>query len=155
MRCICCLSDRVISRPLGLVGKQCCLDCDLIFDIQGKREAVIKNAIRHFENVDPHLEVARSKIRFYNRVLNDLSLKVRWEKSILDVGCGFGYFLELASQKGWQVSGIEIVNRAVQDAKAKVRNQNIFHGTLKEAKYPDDSFDAITLWDLLFHVQDF
>jgi len=154
MRCICCLSQRIINRPLGLVGKWCCLDCGLIFDIKGEGEDVRKNDIRHFESVDPHLEVARSKKWFYNRVLNDLSLKVRGEKSILDVGCGFGYFLELASQKGWQVSGIEIVNRAVRDAKAKVGNQNIFHGTLKEAKYPDDSFDAITLWDLLFHVQD-
>ena len=154
MKCICCLSDRIINQPLGLVGKRCCLDCGLIFDIKGEGEDVRKSDIRHFENVDPHLEVARSKKRFYNRVLNDLSLKVRGKKSILDVGCGFGYFLELASQKGWQVSGIEIVNRAVQDAKAKVGNQNIFRGTLKEGKHPDDSFDAITLWDVLFHIQD-
>jgi len=148
------LSHRIINQPLGLVGKQCCLDCGLIFDIKGEGEDVRKSDIRHFENVDPHLEVAKSKKRFYNRVLNDLSSKVRGDKSILDVGCGFGYFLEVASQKGWQVSGIEIVNRAVQDAKAKVGNQNIFHGTLKKARYPDDSFDAITLWDLLFHVHD-
>ena len=155
MRCICCLSDRIINRPLGLVGKRCCLDCCLIFDIKGEGEDVRKSDIRHFENVDPHLEVARSKKRFYNQVLNDLSLKVRDEtKSILDVGCGFGYFLELASQRGWRVSGVEIVNRAVENAVAKVGTQNIFHGTLKEAKYPDDSFDAITLWDLLVHVQD-
>jgi len=155
MRCICCLSDKIINRPLGLVEKRCCLDCGLIFNIKGEGEHVRKSDIRHFENIDPHLEVARSKKRFYNRVLNDLSLKVRGEmKSILDVGCGFGYFLELASQKGWQASGIEIVNRAVRDAKAKVGNQNIFHGTLKEAKYPNEFFDAITLWDVLFHVQD-
>lgn len=155
MRCICCLSDRIINRPLGLVGKRCCLDCGLIFDIKGEGEDIRKSDIRHFENVDPHLEVARSKKRFYNRVLNALSLKVREEtKSILDVGCGIGYFLELASQKGWQVSGVEIANRAVENAMAKVGTQNIFRGTLKEAKYPDDSFDAITLWDVLFHVQD-
>ena len=153
MRCICCLSDRIINRPLGLVGKRCCLDCGLIFDINGKGD-VRKSDICHFENVDPYLEVARSKKRFYNRVLNALSLKVRGEKSILDVGCGFGYFLELASQKGWQVSGVEIVDRTVENAVAKVGTQNIFHGTLKEARYPDDSFDAISLWDLLFHIQD-
>ena len=122
MRCICCLSDRIINRPLGFVEKRCCLDCGLIFDIKGEGEDVRKSDIRYFENVDPHLEVARSKKRFYSRALNDLSLKMRGEKSVLDVGCGFGYFLELASQKGWQVSGIEIVNRAVRDAKAKVGN---------------------------------
>lgn len=152
MRCICCLLDRIINRPLGLDGKRCCLDCGLIFDIKGEGEDVRKVDIRHFENIDPHLEVARSKKQFYNRVLNDLSLKVRGEKSILDMGCGFGYFLELASQKGWQVSGVEIVNRAVENAMAKVGDKNIFHGTLKEARYRDDSFDAITLWDVLFHI---
>jgi len=153
MRCVCCLSDRIINRPLGLVGKRCCLDCALIFDTNGDGEAVIKSDTRHFDNVDPHLEVAKSKKRFYNRVLNDLSLRVRGEiKSLLDVGCGFGYFLELASQKGWQVSGVEIASRAVENAMAKIGTQNIFRGTLKEAKYPDDAFDAITLWDLLFHV---
>jgi 2-polyprenyl-3-methyl-5-hydroxy-6-metoxy-1,4-benzoquinol methylase len=74
------------------------------------------------------------------------------KKSILDVGCGFGYFLELAGRKGWQISGVEIVGTAVAGAKARVGSHYMFHGILKEAKFPDNSFDVITLWDVLFHV---
>lgn len=154
MKCACCLSDRIINRPFGLDGKRCCLDCALIFDMRAESDDVRYSDIHHFKNVDPHLKVGKSKNYFFNSALNHLSSKIKGKKkSILDVGCGFGYFLEVASRKGWQVSGIEIVSSAVRDAKAKVGNQNIFHGTLKEARYPDDSFDVITLWDVLFHVQ--
>lgn len=153
MKCVCCLSSRITDRPLGLNGKLCCLDCGLIFETDAEKEDIRESDIYHFKNVDPHLKVAKSKTSLYNLALNYLSSKVdRKKKSLLDVGCGFGYFLELAEKRGWQISGVEIVGSAVAGARAKLGTQYIFHGTLKEAKYPDNSFDVITSWDVLFHV---
>ncbi len=155
MRCICCLSDRTTNRPFGLDGKRGCLDCGVIFDMGAQKNEIQESDIYHFKNIDPHLKVGESKRYLFNSALDDLSLKIGKErKSILDVGCGFGYFLELASKRGWKVSGVEIVGSAVRDARARVGNQNIFQGTLREAEYPDNSFDVITLWDVLFHLQD-
>jgi len=154
MRCICCLSNRITDRPLGLDGKHYCLDCGLIFDVRAERDGIRKSEKYHYQNVDPHSEVGESKEYLFNLALNYLSSEIKGEgNSILDVGCGFGYFLELALGKGWRVSGVEVVSNAVREAKAKVGKQNIFHGTLESARYPDNSFDAITLWDILFEVQ--
>jgi ubiquinone/menaquinone biosynthesis C-methylase UbiE len=72
---------------------------------------------------------------------------------ILDVGCGFGYFLELAARKGCQPFGVEITHDAVLAARGKFGDENIFQGTLRQAEYPANLFDVITLWDVLVFVE--
>jgi 2-polyprenyl-3-methyl-5-hydroxy-6-metoxy-1,4-benzoquinol methylase len=110
-------------------------------------------AIEHYRNIDPHERVAASKQFFFKSTLDYLSTQIKnEERSILDVGCGFGYFLELASRNDWIVSGVEIVDAAVQKARKRVGGENIFHGSLKEAQYSEECFDAITLWDVLVMV---
>jgi len=73
---------------------------------------------------------------------------------ILDIGCGGGLFLSILKQKGAQVTGIELSDSRAQYAKAK-------HG-LQIDKHPIESeywqngyaqnFDAVTLWDVIEHV---
>jgi len=104
----------------------------------------------YYSNIDPHKRVATSKLYFFRSALHYLSSQIRdIDRSILDVGCGFGYFLENASNKGWKTHGVEIADDAVQGARKRVRGASIFHGSLKDAQYSDESFDAITLWDVL------
>jgi SAM-dependent methyltransferase len=107
----------------------------------------------YYSNIDPHERVATSKLYFFRSALHYLSSQIRnIDRSILDVGCGFGYFLEFASRNGWIVSGVEIVDHAVENARKTVGDENIFHGSLRDANYPDGYFDAITLWDVLVMV---
>jgi len=130
-----------------------CLFCGLMFI--SKRTAIDRKNIvlEHYRKIDPHERVAASKQFFFKSTLDYLSTQVKNEKrSILDVGCGFGYFLELASRNDWIVSGVEIVDAAVLSARKKVGEENIFHGSLKEAHYSEECFDAITLWDVLVMV---
>ncbi|MCK5305942.1 MAG: class I SAM-dependent methyltransferase [Candidatus Omnitrophica bacterium] len=72
---------------------------------------------------------------------------------LLDLGCQFGYFLDLARREGWQVFGVDVSGEAIAFAKEKL-GLNVYEGTLKEAKFPDDFFDVITLWDALEHLSD-
>jgi SAM-dependent methyltransferase len=71
---------------------------------------------------------------------------------LLDIGCATGLFLNIIRQKDdWDVNGVEINSHAAKIA----RDQNgleIFIGTLEEATYPDNYFDAVTLWDVLEHL---
>jgi len=151
MKCICCLSNRIIPRPLGLDGYYGCLRCGLFFRARDKGADNRENLISHYQNVDPHEKVADLKQPFFNSALAYLSLQCnKKKKSILDVGCGYGYFLDLAARNGWHTSGVETMNDAAMMAEKRIGKRNIFHGTLKEAKYPDNSFDVITLWDVLF-----
>ena len=155
MKCICCQSTKFISQPLGLARYYGCPGCGLLFRQRDKSADARDVLICHYQDVDPHETVADSKKAFFKSSLRCLSSKIRQrQRSLLDVGCGYGYFLDLAARDGWNVSGVEIASAAVESAKEKVGTKNIFTGSLKEAHYPDSSFDAITLWDVADMIED-
>jgi ubiquinone/menaquinone biosynthesis C-methylase UbiE len=110
--------------------------------------------VNHYQQQDPHTRVADLKKTFFHSVLNHLSASSFNNKIILDVGCGYGYFLEMAAKRGWQTHGVEIVSDAVFKARQLLGEKNIFHGLLKEADFQGDQFDAVTLWDVLVMVTD-
>lgn len=69
---------------------------------------------------------------------------------ILDVGCSTGLFLYEMQQAGWEVAGIEPVAAAALQAQRL--GASVFIGTLEEAPYPPETFDALTFWDVLEHT---
>jgi len=79
------------------------------------------------------------------------SIKGKSERRLLDVGCGYGIFLNLAKDQGWKVYGIELSEDACQFAR-KNFGLNVFCGDLKEASFPKDHFDVVTLWNVLDHT---
>ncbi len=73
---------------------------------------------------------------------------------LLDVGCATGDFLaEVALRKGWHVTGIETSITAAKYAKEQI-GLDVLISTLNEASFPDESFDVLTMWDVLEHVYD-
>jgi len=72
---------------------------------------------------------------------------------LLDVGCGTGDFLFFGMNNGWKVYGTEIRNEVCNYIKEK-RGIEIYNGKLKDANYPEDFFDVITLWHVLEHMED-
>lgn len=155
MQCICCNSDRITFNPLSIAGYCRCMNCGFIFQSSSDECSGQQNLAKHYETIDPHEKIAASKKPFFNFVLNYLSSQTEQKnKIVLDIGCGYGYFLELAKERGWHVSGIEIVEDAIQVVRRKFGDQNIFYSTLEEANFSDNCFDAITLWDVLVFVND-
>ena len=71
---------------------------------------------------------------------------------ILDVGCSVGFFLERARAEGWSTFGVEISNDTAE--LARERGLDVFTGTLEEAGLRPGSFDVVTMWDVLEHVED-
>jgi 2-polyprenyl-6-hydroxyphenyl methylase/3-demethylubiquinone-9 3-methyltransferase len=73
---------------------------------------------------------------------------------VLDIGCGGGLFLSLLKQRGAEVTGIELSDSRAHYAQSK-HHLDIY-------KYPVESdfwqkgyanhFDAVTLWDVIEHV---
>jgi SAM-dependent methyltransferase len=155
MHCICCLSDNLKYQPLGFEYFFSCQNCGLLFQLQDKKSSTKSSIVRHYQNDDPHTRVAASKSFFFKYVMNYLSTSVdkkNW--TILDIGCGSGYFLELANKCGWKVYGAELVNTLVNGAKQRLETDNVFHDKLKEAHYAADFFGAITFWDVLLMADD-
>lgn len=69
---------------------------------------------------------------------------------LLDIGCGYGFFLETAKQNNWDVTGVEITDDAVKACTSK--GLRMHHGTLETAHFQDETFDVIVLIETIEHV---
>lgn len=76
-------------------------------------------------------------------------------RSLLDVGCCQGNFIDIARLKGWQVQGIEVSKRYSKVGVEQFKLP-IFCGVLEEAIQHDDfgDFDVITSFDVIEHLRD-
>jgi SAM-dependent methyltransferase len=132
-----------------------CASCGLIVQATHSGPADIESMLQHYRSVDPHEKVAASKADFFNHALEYLDSKVvRQPRRLLDFGCGFGYFLEKSEASRWETLGVEIVPEAVFSARRRVPGAEVFCGELRDAMLPAASLDAVTMWDVLCHVED-
>jgi 2-polyprenyl-6-hydroxyphenyl methylase/3-demethylubiquinone-9 3-methyltransferase len=106
------------------------------------------------ESVYIEIQLQANARKFENQT-NILRKRLPLQNSkVLDIGCGGGLFLSLLKQQGADIIGIELSDSRAQYAKTK-------HG-LEIHKRPieDDfwqkgyanHFDAVTLWDVIEHV---
>jgi len=69
--------------------------------------------------------------------------------NFLDVGCGEGFMLLEAEQRGWNVYGLDISDNRTGEAKEL---RNFKKCELLKSQYPDNFFDCIYLDSILEHV---
>ena len=70
--------------------------------------------------------------------------------TMLEIGCGAGDFLHEMEQKGWNCTGIEPSKEAKAIAQNRVKANILKPEDLATLK--DESFDLITMWHVLEHV---
>lgn len=75
-------------------------------------------------------------------------------RRILDVGCGKGYFLKRAAERGWEPYGQELSPHAVRFARERLGLSRVAQGRVEDAEFSPGTFDAITLWDVIEHLPD-
>ncbi len=71
-------------------------------------------------------------------------------KSILDIGCGNGAFLDLAREAGWRIAGVDI--KLSQDARQL--DCPLWEGRLQDIDFQARTFDVVRLNHVLEHTQD-
>ncbi len=108
---------------------------------------------RMYAAMDPQAYEAESASRA-RTALTHLGLLRRYANPgrLLDVGCASGVFLERAASAGWNVLGIEPSERLFEQASARLGRDAVLRTVLSDSDLPPNSFDAITLWDVLEHV---
>lgn len=79
--------------------------------------------------------------------------KYKKRGKLLDVGCALGFFVELASQNGFDAYGFDPSDYAVAAAK-RTLGDSIKHGTIQSISYPKGEFDVITMFDVVEHLGD-
>lgn len=136
-----------------------CLNCGLLYTMPRPSKDKIGEYYKS-EEYYSHQENKKGFIpRIYEKV-KKVNLKHKFRLAtqgkqvgkMLDIGCGVGDFLHTAESYGWQCIGVE----PSEDAKAIARQRttaNILSSEELE-NLPDASFDVITMWHVLEHVDD-
>jgi SAM-dependent methyltransferase len=94
-----------------------------------------------------------SRIASFSSSLKSVAKRVGLKKGakILDIGSAGGAFLKAAVDLGYQATGVE-PNRSLSAFARKEYGVDLRTGTLESQSFPPQSFDAISLWDVLEHV---
>jgi 2-polyprenyl-3-methyl-5-hydroxy-6-metoxy-1,4-benzoquinol methylase len=79
--------------------------------------------------------------------------KIKAGGSLFDVGCAFGFFLEVARERGWTVSGLEI-SRFAADYATRHLGLDVANQNAEAWDYGSRRYDVITMWDLIEHLRD-
>ena len=130
-----------IERPERLVG-----------DSQDARQTLIDAAVSPVYQ-QLYLEEAEVKSRFYNQALDRLEAANGGTGALLDIGSYMGLFMREAGKRGWKCKGLEPEREAWAYSVHKV-GLDVCLGTLNTCIFADNSFDAVTLLQVLEHVAD-
>lgn len=97
-------------------------------------------------------EIIREKDHLY-RLNPILKMRDRYGyRKLLDIGAGYGYFLKLAKERGFNVVGTEVSERASEFARGNYGVSILNISEVEEAGFEDDSFDVISLCDVIEHL---
>ncbi|MDT7541201.1 MAG: hypothetical protein QOE33_1105 [Acidobacteriota bacterium] len=95
----------------------------------------------------------RDRLLYEKTFARRLRLIRRFKPSgrLLDIGCGLGYFLNVAQREGYDAHGLDCSNFAVEHCRARFPRK-VSRGFLARDLFPDKFFDVVTMFDLFEHV---
>ncbi len=128
-----------------------CNNCGLIYANPRLDSNIIDESYSQVD--DPlYIEEREGRVLTFRRNLLPLEKLVTSAppRRLLDVGCHIGVMLEIAMERGWDATGVE--PSAWAAARARERGLNVVNATLANAHIPDNSFDAVTMWDVVEHL---
>jgi 2-polyprenyl-3-methyl-5-hydroxy-6-metoxy-1,4-benzoquinol methylase len=127
-----------------------CLECGLLYTSPRVRAQPLLDEYAQTKDEDYFLQ---SEARSMNAYIS-LALIRRHVQSgrLLDVGCATGFFLN-AARLSFEPTGIEPSHWAREYAEQQLKLV-IAAPTLEQARFPDASFDVVTLLDVIEHVPD-
>jgi 2-polyprenyl-3-methyl-5-hydroxy-6-metoxy-1,4-benzoquinol methylase len=137
-KCMSCGHVQLLPRPTASENKR--------FYDEDRQEKTIRKKV--------NLENLRTNFRHdIRRRVEFMRNRFPKNKMILDLGCGYGFFLEEMAQLGYKIKGIEISKERRELAK-KVTNIPIFDINVAEpnVRVTIEPVDVVTLFHVLEHI---
>lgn len=130
-----------------------CRRCSLIFVSRIPHVEQGKVIGEYYSGTDREIESSRLRYERVSRFLTEQIGRLKPAKGkLLDVGCGYGFFLLQAQKVGWQVYGTELSEIAVRYARDRQNLPNVVFSDLSDDEFSHLEFDAINLTNVLEHV---
>lgn len=128
-----------------------CKRCGLIYISPQPRRELITGGYASAEDEQYVSQEKGRLITFRNclKTIRQLSPGGR----LLDIGAAAGIFVKVAKDAGYEAYGVE-PSMWMSDFAKKHYGVTVFPGVLEDAKFDANSFDVITMWDVLEHVPD-
>lgn len=123
-----------------------CGTCSFVFAQQIPSE---QELIAHYEGYSRNDYLSPITIKRYHELLDTFE-PYRKTGKLLDVGCGIGYFLEVAKERGWEVYGTEYTDEAM--AICREKGISMQQGKLTPSNYSPEQFDIITSFEVIEHI---
>lgn len=95
-----------------------------------------------------YLPKAAPRLAFFERRLAEIERLAPGKGAALDVGCGVGFFLKKAAERGWTARGVEPSEFAAAYARKE------FGLDVSRELPAAGAFDLVTLWDVIAHLED-
>jgi 2-polyprenyl-3-methyl-5-hydroxy-6-metoxy-1,4-benzoquinol methylase len=130
-----------------------CRNCSLIYVNRIPNIEEGKVIGEYYEGTKAEIEASEWRYKDVSKYLVAEINSFHKEKgALLDVGCGYGFFLLEAKRNGWQVFGTELSHIAVNYAREKQNLPDVYFSDLSDIEFSVDKFDAINLTNVLEHV---
>jgi 2-polyprenyl-3-methyl-5-hydroxy-6-metoxy-1,4-benzoquinol methylase len=130
-----------------------CDSCKLVFVHPQPTAEFLKNDLYSYESgyqANRVEDLAKRKEDKRAKTVLDILTKLKPGGRILDVGCANGQFMYWAKQRGFVSAGVELNRRTAEVASSN--GFEVFNGFLGEASFPENSFDAVFLGEIIEHV---
>lgn len=151
--------DLLLDRPGVTATLVQCTECGLVY--QNPRPTPAEIGAHYPPEYEPYADITQGRRNFMLQRAMEYGIRKRCRfitrhrapGQLLDIGCAAGTFMLGMKGNGWETTGVELS----EDIAALARNRhglNVIAGTLEEAAFPDASFDAVSMWDVLEHLHD-
>ncbi|OGS22754.1 MAG: hypothetical protein A2252_10535 [Elusimicrobia bacterium RIFOXYA2_FULL_39_19] len=155
-KCIICAEEgKILFKMEDYTVRKCC-QCDLSWVEEVFEESILKEKdyywARDFfvKNEKLLRDFSSNEVKEIIKLLKFKTLAgLKW----LDIGSGIGYMISEARKLGAEVTGIEI-NKDTAELVRKREDLNVLHTSIKECNLPENSFNVITIFDVLEHLLD-
>jgi len=147
--CLLCGNNEIVPYFKGLLKCTSCnfVTTDLDIDASDIQKIYSKKYFFGDEYVDYMKDKEILQVNFRRKLESILGYKNNG--LLVEIGCAYGFFLELAKQY-FEVKGYEICQDAVDYAKGL--SLDVESGDFLKANIPENSVDVITMWDVIEHL---
>lgn len=102
-----------------------------------------------------YFQLHPGKVKYLNYLVGLLRRHGVPSGRVLDVGAGYGFFLSALERAGYQGAGLEISEHAGEEARRRTKAEISVQGAEEPYPFPDDSFDAVAMFDVIEHLADY